>query len=409
MSYDLVAFIALGVLALLLVPAVIRRPVRLAPWVVVTAAALRVFGSMARLEVNQRFYRSGDALAYYDHGLELARRLWDFDLSALGLEQWFSSAHWWGTPFMRNVSGLTLAFVGPSIRAEFLVFSLLSLAGLYFIAVAFHRALSERAAIRFAAWIFLWPSLWYWPSSVGKEAVTLLAVGIATLGFVGRYGKPRWIVFLSGLALAFAIRPHVAVVVAMAALVAQWLGTWKVFSPRRALETALMVFVFLFAIRGMMGSFAADERFELEESTQVDEFVEFWRGQTMQGGSAIGSVPKGLIGAPLAFVNVWMRPFPWEVHNLPAAFAAFELVLLWWLVWKNRERVLLTLRHWRDNRLVRFGLPLLVAYTLMIGLTFGNLGIIARQRVPAIPFFLLLLTCVPLPTGPEPEESPGQS
>jgi hypothetical protein len=34
---------------------------------------------------------------------------------------------------------------------------------------------------------------------------------------------------------------------------------------------------------------------------------------------------------------------------------------------------------------------LVIGYTLMVGLSFGNLGIIARQRAPMFPFLLLLL------------------
>jgi hypothetical protein len=41
--------------------------------------------------------------------------------------------------------------------------------------------------------------------------------------------------------------------------------------------------------------------------------------------------------------------------------------------------------------MLRFALPLLLGYTFMIGMTFGNLGIIARQRAPMFPFLLMLM------------------
>jgi hypothetical protein len=45
--------------------------------------------------------------------------------------------------------------------------------------------------------------------------------------------------------------------------------------------------------------------------------------------------------------------------------------------------------------MLRFGLPFLIAYTLMIGIAFGNLGLIARQRSPIFPFMLLFVLAVP--------------
>ncbi len=138
-------------------------------------------------------------------------------------------------------------------------------------------------------------------------------------------------------------------------------------------------------------------RFELEDPSIAGfaDFVGFWNQQTITGGSSIGAVPAGILGIPVVFVNVWARPFPWEVHNLTALVSAVEIVLLWWLIWKNRSPLWTALRHWRENRLVRFAVPLLILYTLMIGLTFGNLGIIARQRTPVYPFLLLLIASVP--------------
>ena len=94
----------------------------------------------------------------------------------------------------------------------------------------------------------------------------------------------------------------------------------------------------------------------------------------------------------MAFVNIWMRPFPWDVHNVMALFSALEVIVLWVLAVHRRGVVLLALKHWRRDRLLAFGFPFLAGYTLMIGLTFANLGIIARQRSPLFPFVFLLLT-----------------
>jgi hypothetical protein len=64
-------------------------------------------------------------------------------------------------------------------------------------------------------------------------------------------------------------------------------------------------------------------------------------------------------------------------------------------VWNRRASLKVSLKQWRHNRLLRFAVPFAVGYTLMIGLTFGNLGIIARQRTPIIPFVFMILLASP--------------
>ncbi len=397
MTYNAIAFIAAALLVVLFLPGPLRRIVPLAPRLLVAALLLRIIGSTARYEVIFRLYEGrGDSVTYHSKGLEMARQLWDLDLSVLGLGHWFGGPQWWGTPFMDNLAGLTAALVGPSLRSHFLLFSLIALLGLFAILKASYRTLSVEATGRFALWALLWPSLWFWPSSVGKEAVTLLAIGLATLGYAGRGERIYWMWLAAGVALGFAVRPHVAVVLAFAAIIGHWLGR-RIYAERwRVLEVLVLFVLFVFALRGMTAVFGDDTRFQLEDPSIAgfSEFVGYWNQQTVTGGSSIGAVPAGILGIPAALLNVWVRPFPWEVHNLTALVSAVEIIILWWLIWKNRIELKTALRHWRENRLIRFALPLLLLYTLMIGLTFGNLGIIARQRTPVFPFLLLLIVCV---------------
>lgn len=358
---------------------------------VLAAVAIRIVGAVARYEVLQRFYNGvGDAGLYFSRGWEIARMAWRFDLPLLSGYFWTGGDRWWGTPFMDKISGLTLFFIGPTMRGEFLVFSLLSFVGLFATAEAMRRV-QPGYAVPFARILWLWPSLWFWPSSVGKEAVVVFATGLLTYAYVGRRGPTRWLLYLVSLSLAFAIRPHVAAVLALATVIAYWLGSWQRVTFRRMVEGVMAIAVFIVAFYGMRAQFGLTE-VDLEG---MKEFVEIRAEQTMTGGSSIGSVPLERGGLLLAFVNVWMRPFPWEFHNATSLFAALEILVLWGLVWKRRRSVLYALRFWRRHPLIRLAAPLLFGYTVMIGLAFGNLGIIARQRAPMFPFFFMILYAVP--------------
>lgn len=404
--YNLFGFLLLSALALGVTTAATERS-----WVpsklLLLAVGLRILGSTVRYELLFRFYHGfGDAVRYYREGLDLTERIWGASASALSLGFWVPQfGDWWGTPFLIRVSGVVLSFIGPTMRGEFLVFSLLSFLGLYAIATAFRNTgMGRHRSLWFATLLWAWPSLWFWPASVGKEAVLMLAIGLVTLGYVGKGEAIRWIPFAAGLALAFFIRPHVALVLALSGMAAHWIAGWERFTPRRFLEALVALVLVVVAFAGMRAQFGLADA-DLEGMV---EFVQYRTEQTLEGGSQIRSVPLGPAGAPLAFVNVWMRPFPWEAHNMTAAVAAVELVVFWALVWRRRRGVLYTLRHWRRHRMLRFALPLLVVYTLMIGLTFGNLGIIARQRAPVFPFMILLLAAAPERVTAEGRQTPGQ-
>jgi hypothetical protein len=121
------------------------------------------------------------------------------------------------------------------------------------------------------------------------------------------------------------------------------------------------------------------------------EYVSYRAQQTLLGGSSLGAVPTGITAIPMAFINIWLRPLPWDIHNSMALLSAIEILVLWIFVWRRRSDLRLGLTRWRRHRLLQFAVPFLAGYTLMIGLTFGNLGIIARQRSPLFPFVFLLL------------------
>jgi hypothetical protein len=390
--YDLAAFVGLSLVALALAAALGGRRGSLWPQQLLLAGvAFRIVGSLTRYQVLFSFYRgSGDAALYYAQSLPIADAIRSFEVSPFTPSYWLGAQGRWGTGFISRLSGVFVALLGPSLRGDFLVFSLLAFGGLLAIARAFGWLQPERRLV-YARWIWLWPSLWFWPSSIGKESVILLAIGLATLGYVGSSSSIRWPLLLAGGGLAFMVRPHVAAVLCVAVVLAEWLDSWSKATPRRMVEGFLLAVLSVLLFLGMLRQFGL-ERPELEG---VVEFVEWQRGQTLQGGSQVGSVSVGASGALLAFVNIWMRPFPWEAHNVTSLIAAVEMAAFWLLVVHRRREVMLALRHWRAHRMLRFSLPLLLAYTLMIGMAFGNLGIIARQRAPIFPFMLLFVLAVP--------------
>lgn len=396
MDYNFLGFLLVVAFAFLVTAVLASHPRQPFPVRLLMLAVLaRVIGSFARYEVLFQFYGGvGDATGYYGSGLRFAERLWRLDLSVFGYDQWFGGfERWWGTRFIENLSGVVVSFVGPSMRAEFLVFSLLGFVGLYCMALAFHRLHPGPPSTDYARLIWLWPSLWFWPSSVGKESVMMLCIGLVTLGHVSRNRRINWVAVAAGILLAFAVRPHVAGILILAAVSAHWLGSWQKFTLRRAAGGVAMIVgaaVLLHYVQTALG-------LESSVASWLD-FYDFSSGQTLQGGGNIGQVPAGPFGPALAVINIWARPFIWEAHNFTALVSALEILLFWSFVWLRRRNVGVAFRSWRHDRLLRFGLAFSFGYTMALGFTFGNLGIIARQRALAFPFVFLPLCALSVAT-----------
>lgn len=363
----------------------------------------RVVGSLARHQVLESAYSGvGDASGYYRRGVSYAELIWAFDFSFFA-DPWLGG-RLWGTQFMRYLSGFAVAATGPTKRGEFLLFALASLAGLWLIVIALRRD-SEESAWRYAPWVSLLPSLCFWPCSVGKEAVMLLALGLAAYGYSGRNNRVSPLPLAAGVLLAFAVRPYAAGLICLACLGAELLQSdW---TSRRIMLALVLGPLSLFVLM-----LAAEEHsLDLFELDDLESFVGSTTAMTSTGGSQIEAT-GGLLALPLGLVNILFRPFLWESGSLLAMLCALELTVLWLLVWLGRATVISSLRGWRANRTLRFGLLVGLLFATAYGLTFFNLGIIARQRSLVWPFLLLLVAVVPQRRGagaPAVSGSPGSA
>lgn len=379
-SYFIVGGVALGWV-------VARRMNDRALWsLLLVAVLLRMVGGIVRLEVIDQFYGGvGDSKMYFGTGVLYAERIRDFDFGFIA-DDIEASGRYWGTPFVRIVTGFVCAVVGPSMLACFLVFGFFSFFGLYLSVKAFDSAFEGDGTSAYAKWVWLWPSLWFWPVSVGKDALMILAVGMVTFGYVGLRGRVQWLLVGLGILLAGSVRPHVAGVLATTVLLAEWLSPGALFKGSRAANgvlAAILTLVTIFAGLTQLGLGDSD----LEG---IQEHFEFRSEKTVAGGSQI-EITTGLSAVPMALINVLMRPFPWGAHNILMLISSLEIWGFWGLMFFRRRELKQVLRVWRHNRLIRFAVPGILLLSFLYGLAFANLGIIARQRVVILPPLFIFL------------------
>ena len=370
-AYVLYAVIAFAVSTMRIRPSI--------KWLIWAGLALRIVGALGRESIK------ADAARYYRFGALHAQRFLELDFSPFWDQTQWWGENWIGTNFVTYPAGIVVYFLGQNLFAVFLVFALIGFAGLAAFGKAFQNSLPNASPFGYWAWLCLFPSLWFWPSSLGKEALMMCGLGFAALAYLRYDGQTRWLGLAIGLGLVFCIRPQVVAVF----LVAMILSTFLEFdrwTPVRLLQavvllaagTALMWFTLQFAV-------------ESEGADGVNDYIAKNAEQSTQGGSGVGAASLSPVGVLTSILNVLFRPFIWEAHNISSLVSAVEVFAMWTIIFLRRRQLGVVARVWREYRALRFAIAFTFMYVIALGFSLGNLGIIARQRVLVFPFFFLIV------------------
>lgn len=352
---------------------------------------LRIVGAFIRYEVTFGLYGRGDAALYFDWGMYYTWFIHRWDFSFIFDPEYWRGSRWWGTNFVGFPSGFTLALIGPSPRGQFLFFSLFSFVGLVGFAIAFARAFPWADKLSYYFWIFVFPALWFWPSSTGKESLVLMGLGLFVWGYVGKNNRVSWFILLLGLALTFAVRPQIVAVIGLALILGYWLGTPNILSPPKLAQGLAIFLIGMGVMYYSLGTLGMGL-----DAEDVTEYIEYYQGRNITAtGGITDQRGVGLAGVPLSVINTLFRPFAWEVRNITQLVSAMEILLLWGLVYWKRRNLKNAIKYWRGNKLLRFALPFFVIYVILIGMATSNMGLLARQRIFIFPFIFMFVFAYP--------------
>lgn len=374
-------------------------------WILALALLLKLGGAIVRYYVAYDVYGGGaDSAGYHRWGVEISERFRAGNFST-GLDSLGQ------TNFLRFFTGLVYTVIGPSRLGGFLLFSWLGFWGLFFFYRAFVTAVPVGRSRSYARLVFFLPSLLFWPSSIGKEAWMMFALGMAAFGAARMLsGSPArgamWAAL--GTSLAFIPRPHIAGLIGVALA-----GAFVIRRPRSDLGevavvakglSVIVVAVVAAVLALNVDTFLRGKGFETDQG--LGSTIEQTGEQTRQGGSEFSpSVVRSPLRAPIAVLTVLFRPFPMEAHNAQAFLASMEsLFLLGFCLFRFRWGIQ-ALRSIRGTPYVAFALCYAGIFIVAFS-GIANFGILARQRVQLLPFFLVLL-CIP-PRRDVEERPPAQ-
>jgi hypothetical protein len=261
-------------------------------------------------------------------------------------------------------------------------------------------AVPEGDRRRYAALIFFLPSLLFWPSSIGKEAWMMLALGIAAFGAARILTGRTWngLIWAGvGLWLSGIVRPHVAGIAGLA-LAAGFLfrparrELAQLAGPAKAVGLIAVLIVSFLLVR-RTDAFLNESQIPTEHGvaailTEVSE-------RTTQGGSGFEpSVLQSPSHAPRAILTVVFRPLIFDANSPQTLAAGIEGTFLLILTFLRLGSILEALKSVRRQPYVAFAIAFAGLFVIAFS-AIGNFGILARERVQLLPFYLILLSMPP--------------
>jgi hypothetical protein len=374
------------------------------PTMLVLGWATKLVASGARYWALEFLYNGvGDATGYHNFGTLYAPVWRSFHLPPLGT----------GTQFIQAATGFLYAPYTPTKLGGFFLFATLAFFGQLLLYAAFRHAFPKSRLKTYAALIFFFPNIVYWPSSIGKESLILPFISIAAYGAVRLFTdyRPKWVLAIAfGLLGSGLIRSHIALLLVLSISGAMFLGhrpRLPGVRTRRLLSMLGIAIVLVASVSFAIQDFGIDLSAGISSSLVEEELDPIFSGvenQTDRGGSAVsGTGIRSPLDVPEAVMRVVFQPLPWDANNAQTlASSIFEGSLLLGLFVLRGPRILRNLRkHWRDPY---------VTFSLIYcaGFIFGhspvlNLGIVARQRSQMIPFVLVLLVAL----GTKPSRDAG--
>lgn len=388
-----VVFIALlGIVFIVFIGSSITTP-RDRAWLprwVALGFIVKLAGTAVRYYMTTVFYGVGDAYRYYTVGTDLATQWRNGEIPEL------TGTGSFGTQVVEAFTGGLFAIVPPDMFGGFLIFAIVAFLGQLMFYAAFRRHAEDHQLKPYAILIFLLPTFAFWPSSIGKDALVIFALG-ASAYFVARALEAFQIRWLALLALSLAglgsIRIHIAGLCvgafAVAALIARIRNTsepgiWF----RRILTLGAGVAAAALVISLFPDLFGVD----ILSAEDRDGFTADLVRRTSESGTVAegGDTTPDILSLPKGLALVLFRPYVFEATELQHFMAAAETGLLALLTVWRLPAVLRNIRRWRSNPYVVFATVYTAGFAIAFSLV-RNLGIIARQRGQVLAFFLCFL------------------
>lgn len=318
------------------------------------------------------FGEGGDMYGYYWWGNYLVNFGWD------------PFPGWTTGHLVQVLSGATQTVLGTELPSTTVAFAFIAYWGQYLCYRAFcigYPGGNRRLA---AVLLFFWPSLIFWTSFIGKDALMLLFIGMTVYGFarLQQSSVAGAVPLALGLIGAADLRPHIGGMLALC------LMTAHVYTRPRGRSSGVLLKAVTGVILAAGTFYLVSQAREFVNVTDVASGVEKLNGMhqdlSSSGSGFSSSMAVNLMLSPFFFA----RPFPWEVHSPQVALASLESVGLLLLLF-SRRCILTAFRFMVRSPLALMAGLFVAGFSLIFSLAMGNFGTMVRERTMALPFLLM--------------------
>jgi len=360
---------------------------------VMASGALKLATAPLWIYVNDHYYSGiADAYGYSRVGAQVAAQIRNGDFS-------FHVGRVIGDGATSIITGIIYTVIDSNVLGGFFVFAFLGFVSLVLFYRAFRVALPDGDHRRYAKLVFFFPSLLFWTSAIGKDALISLGLGLGALGAARILARARggFVLLGIGLGLTALIRPHVALMLFAALAVAYLVSKSKTASPLTPLAKLLGAVVLV--VGGLILAKLTAHFFGLQSLSVAS--IQHVLNQNASNTGGLNSRQYGSIVAtsvslsptsiPKDIYYVLIRPLPFQAHGLTQLASSLEntfLVALLIVSWRRLASAFTAMR--RHPYLLLVALYSLVWIILFASI--GNLGILVRERTSLLPLLLVLVS-----------------
>lgn len=344
---------------------------------------MRIVGTLAYLYYAY-FLTSGNVDAFiYDNWAEFfAGYFINGDFSPFYDPSLYRDGQLFYTNFVAYPAAFFLIITGNSTFGIFLLFSMVCFLGLVLMLKSFYINFPHLDRYRVTLYVLLFPAVWFWTSTIGKDAFVFLGVGVVCSGF--RNDRMSYVRFILGIATIYAFRPPVAYMTLLA-LSALFIFNFKDSFLIKLVKTAVGIYLII-----VLFDFLSEEwKIENISNETITELQAGTLRNNDYGTGALEEKSGGVESIPRGIVDVMMRPFIWETRDITTFFASLEISFMLIILFLKRRSLMLFIKSMVSNRLSTFVGAFVIIYVISAGLFENNIGLIARHRSIIFPFLFL--------------------
>lgn len=294
---------------------------------------------------------------------------------------------------------------GFSVYAAFFVFSSICFWGQVLMLRAFRRAVPDGDHRHYTVLVMFLPSMLFWPSSIGKEAVMIGCIGLVSYGaanILGDQARVRgFLIFAAGTGALFLIRPHMGMIAIVSLGIASAVGVlagFRRYNSTRAFAVRIGALILLIAAASLATTQLSrffDEGGAASDESGLTAVLDKTRNMTSTGGSEFTPVAvSNPLDLPAGAMTVLFRPFPWEARSVNGLITAAEGLLLLGLFVAGWRRLITWARTVPKRPYLVFAFTFAMVFVVAFSYV-SNFGILARQRTQMLPLVLTLLAMYP--------------